>query len=232
MCKLHRRDFLFGLSGLLLSACGSNEYADGKDYYPVAANSAGTIYHWGKNNTIKVDTNTGSTANPASYVTPFKAGLALWDDTLSSLGITIEYTSSSPDVKVKWVAGSEVSTGVLGYATTYDGTYRKYIVMTNTNNVTNANHSDDMIKFIAVHEFGHMLGIWNHSFDSNDIMYPYAEGPTALSNRDKRTLADFLYQMTPTTDMHDLLGPSPIENGISAVPVTTYFTTNGCVIQS
>jgi hypothetical protein len=39
MCKLHRRDFLFGLSGLLLSACGSNEYSDAKDYYPVAANS-------------------------------------------------------------------------------------------------------------------------------------------------------------------------------------------------
>ena len=57
MCKLHRRDFLFGLSGLLLSACGSNEYSDAKDYYPVAANSTGTIYHWGKNNNITVGRN-------------------------------------------------------------------------------------------------------------------------------------------------------------------------------
>jgi hypothetical protein len=232
MCTLHRRDFLFGLSGLLLSACASEEYSDGKDYYPVAYNSSGTIYHWGKNNSIKVDTNTGSTASPSSYETHFKAGMALWDDTLSSLGITVEYTSSSPDVKVKWLAGSEVSRGVLGYATPDNGTYQKYIIMTNTNNVTEANHSDDDIKFIAAHEFGHMLGIWNHSFDSNDIMYPYATGSTALSNRDKRTLADSLYQMTPTTDMHDLSGPSPIETGISAIPVTTYYTTNGCVIQS
>ena len=25
---------------------------------------------------------------------------------------------------------------------------------------------------IAIHEFGNLLGIWTHSFNSNDIMYP------------------------------------------------------------
>jgi hypothetical protein len=230
MCKLHRRDFLFGLSGLLLSACGSNEYSDAKDYYPVNADSAGTIYHWGKNNNITVHTDATSNVGQSSYITAFKEGLALWDDTLSSLGITIEYTTISPDVKVTWVAGSSVSTGVLGYANT-----NKNITMTNTNNTTtpNTNHTYAEIKFIAVHEFGHMLGIWNHSFDSNDIMYPYATGPTALSNRDKRTLADFLYQITPTEDMHDRTGPltNPV-TGATTPHIKTYYTTNGCVIQS
>jgi hypothetical protein len=226
MCKLHRRDFLFGLSGLLLSACGSNEYSDAKDYYPVAVNSTGTIYHWGKNNTIKVDSDSNSVATD-SQESAFQSGANAWATTLSELGITISYVTSGPDVKVKWLTPSEMeakagSSGVLGYAAT-----DKYIYM-------RTDLSSSTLDFVAIHEFGHMLGIWNHSYDSNDIMYPYAIGPTALSNRDKRTLADFLYQITPTADMHDLPGPSLVDpvTGATTPHIKTYFTTNGCVIQS
>ena len=226
MCKLHRRDFLFGLSGLLLSACGSNEYSDAKDYYPVAANSTGTIYHWGKNNTIKVYSDSNSVATD-SQESAFQSGANAWATTLSELGITISYVTSSPDVKVKWLTSSEMasqagSSSVLGYAST-----NKYIYM-------RTDLSSSTLDFVAIHEFGHMLGIWNHSFDSNDIMYPYATGPTALSNRDKRTLADFLYQMTPTADMHDLSGPALVDpvTGAASPHIKTYYTTNGCVIQS
>ena len=226
MCKLHRRDFLFGLSGLLLSACGSNEYSDGKDYYPVAANSTGTIYHWGKNNTIKVYSDSNNSATD-SQESAFQSGANAWATTLSELGITISYVTSSPDVKVKWLTASEMasqtgSSGVLGQAST-----SKYIYM-------RKDLSSSTLDFVAIHEFGHMLGIWNHSYDSNDIMYPYDTGPTALSNRDKRTLADFLYPMTPTADMHDLSGPSLVDpvTGATTPHIKTYYTTNGCVIQS
>ena len=225
MCKLHRRDFLFGLSGLLLSACGSNEYSDAKDYYPVAVNSTGTIYHWGKNNTIKVHSDSNSSATD-SQESAFQSGANAWATTLSELGITISYVTSSPDVKVKWLSKAametKAGTGVLGYAST-----DKYIYM-------RTDLSSSTLDFVAIHEFGHMLGIWNHSYDSNDIMYPYATGPTALSNRDKRTLADFLYPMTPTADMHDLSGPSLVDpvTGATTPHIKTYYTTNGCVIQS
>ena len=226
MCKLHRRDFLFGLSGLLLSACGSNEYSDGKDYYPVAANSTGTIYHWGKNNTIKVYSDSNNSATD-SQESAFQSGANAWATTLSELGITISYVTSSPDVKVKWLtkaamASQAGSSGVLGYAST-----NKYIYM-------RTDLSSSTLDFVAIHEFGHMLGIWNHSYDSNDIMYPYATGPISLSNRDKRTLADFLYSMTPTADMHDLSGPSLVDpvTGATTPHIKTYYTTNGCVIQS
>ena len=225
MCKLHRRDFLFGLSGLLLSACGSNEYSDAKDYYPVATESSG-IYHWGKNNTIKVYSDSNSAA-PSGGEAAFQSGANAWATTLSELGITISYVTSSPDVKVKWLTASEMasqtgSSGVLGQAST-----NKYIYM-------RTDLSSSTLDFVAIHEFGHMLGIWNHSYDSNDIMYPYATGPTALSNRDKRTLADYLYPMTPTADMHDLSGPSLVDpvTGATTPHIKTYYTTNGCVIQS
>ena len=229
MCKLHRRDFLFGLSGLLLSACASEEYSDGKDYYPVAVNSRGTIYHWGKSNTIKVDVDSNSSAS-SSLESTFKTGANLWSDTLSEIGVSISYTSSSPDVKVKWLSASQMasqagSSNVLGYAST-----EKYIYMRTD---LDSSYGSGTTESTSLHEFGHMLGIWSHSFDPTDIMYPYDKGQTAPSNRDKRTLADFLYQMTPTADMHDLSGPltDPV-TGATIPHVKTYYTTKGCVIQS
>ncbi|HIL88810.1 MAG TPA: matrixin family metalloprotease, partial [Deltaproteobacteria bacterium] len=164
-----------------------------------------------------------------SQESAFQSGANAWATTLSELGITISYVTSSPDVKVKWLTSSEMasqagSSDVLGYA---EWDTDKYIYM-------RTDLSSSTLDFVAIHEFGHMLGIWNHSYDSNDIMYPYATGPTALSNRDKRTLADFLYPMTPTADMHDLSGPSLVDpvTGAKTPHIKTYYTTNGCVIQS
>ena len=87
-------------------------------------------------------------------------------------------------------------------------------------------------KSTAVHEFGHMLGIWTHSFNSKDIMYPYATSVTELSERDKKTLSEFLYSMTPDYDMHDLSGPSLIhpETGIEIPHFHTSYTTSGCFV--
>ena len=53
-----------------------------------------------------------------------------------------------------------------------------------------------------------------------------------LSNRDKKTVTDFLYAMTPTYDMHDVSGPliNP-ENGAAIPHIQTYYTTSGCVVS-
>ena len=220
---------------LTLNSCGdSSVFNDSKDYYPVSQWDDGTVYHWGKNNTIKIHVNSDNinltSSNESNYITSFKAGITEWKETLSSIGIIIEYVTSGADVNVKWVVGSTLTKGVLGYAST-----NKIITMSRTNNLygSNSYHSDSTIKKIAIHEFGHMLGIWTHSFDSNDIMYPYITANTLqLSNRDKKTLTDFLYSLTPNKDMHDLSGPATTKNLSDNVhQATTYVTSNGCLID-
>ena len=237
MCELKRRDLLLGASAMLLYGCGDAEkYNQGKDYYPVAT-SSGNVYHWGKNEVIKINSNADNSNYPPStgYETAFREGLSLWDETLSSIGITVEYTTGNDaDVKGIWKEGNDVGEGILGYATTFDGYYRKYIVMTNSVLYEGSLYAHPLsrVKSTAAHEFGHMLGIWTHSFDSNDIMYPLDTGQSELSHRDKATLKDFLYQMTPDIDMHQMAGPSPsMLHKINPEPISTFYTITGCVIH-
>ena len=219
---------IFILIFFIFSCSDSDNYNFSKDYYPVAINSEGVIYHWGKNNSVKINVNSEQITfsdNQSNYINSFKIGVSQWENSLAKLGITIEYVSQNADVNVRWVNGNTVSSGVLGYAST-----NKNITMTLTNNLTGENHLDSTVTFIAVHEFGHMLGIWSHSFDQEDIMYPLMTGPSSLSNRDKKTLSDFLYNLSPTIDMHDASGPIFHLNDPQQEIINSYFTTNGCLI--
>ena len=233
MYRLNHSILLVVLMCTMFIGCGdTSTYNEGKDYYPISLD--GNIYHWGKNNTIKINANSDSVtfnSKESNYVTSLKAGIAEWQDTLTSIGITIEYVSTSADVNVKWVAGSKVNPGVLGFAST-----NKILTMSRTLNVVtseaeNYYHSDFSVQYIATHEFGHMLGIWNHSFDSNDIMYPY-KGTGSLTNRDKKTLTDFLYSQIPTYNMHEKDGPLTSSQVNEIIPhATSYSTVNGCNIE-
>ena len=235
MFNTNYRILLMIILCVILNSCGDPSVFNGsKDYYPVSQWDDGTIYHWGKNNIIKIHINSDNTdltsIKESNYIASFKAGITEWEETLSSIGIIIEYVTSNADVNVKWVAGSTLAKGVLGYAST-----NKILTMSRTNNLyaSDSYHSDSTIKKIAIHEFGHMLGIWSHSFDSNDIMYPYITAKTIrLSNRDKKTLTDFLYSLTPNEDMHDLSGPAISQDLSGNInQASTYFTSNGCFIE-
>ena len=227
MCPLTRRNLLVGGSGLLLFGCGDSEsYTAAKDYYPVTKQY---IFHWGKNSSIVIDkdaTNAtyslGGSANELSW---FETGVNAWTDTLNQIGISVSFSASSPDVKVYWLNSTQMlakagSPEVLGQATT-----EKEIYMLKGQDQTTTTA-------VAKHEFGHMLGIWSHSFDSNDLMYPYLNS-TSLSNRDKRTLVDFLYELSPDFDLHDVAGP--LVHSLTGVSMPHYFsslTTNGCQIHT
>ncbi|MEK9668605.1 MAG: matrixin family metalloprotease [Deltaproteobacteria bacterium] len=227
MCPLTRRNLLVGGSGLLLFGCGDSEsYTTAKDYYPVTNRY---IFHWGKNSSIVIDkdaTNaTYSLRGSANELSWFETGVNDWVNTLNEIGISVSFSTSSPDVKVYWLNSSQMlakagSPYVLGQATT-----EKEIYMLKGQDQTTTTA-------VATHEFGHMLGIWSHSFDSNDLMYPYLNS-TSLSNRDKRTLVDFLYELSPDFDLHDVAGPLVHSStGVSIPHYVSSLTTNGCQIRT
>jgi hypothetical protein len=227
MCPLTRRNLLVGGSGLLLFGCGDSEsYTAAKDYYPVTNRY---IFHWGKNGSIVIDkdaTNaTYSLRGSANELNWFETGVNDWVNTLNEIGISVSFSTSSPDVKVYWLNSSQMlakagSPYVLGQATT-----EKEIYMLKGQDQTTTTA-------VATHEFGHMLGIWSHSFDSNDLMYPYLNS-TSLSNRDKRTLVDFLYELSPDFDLHDVAGPLVHSStGVSIPHYVSSLTTNGCQIRT
>ena len=226
MCPLTRRNLLVGGSGLLLFGCGDSEsYTAAKDYYPVTNRY---IFHWGKNSSIVIDkdaTNAtyplGGSTNELSW---FETGVNTWVNTLNEIGVNVSFTGS-PDVKVYWLNSSQMlakagNPDVLGQATT-----EKEIYMLKGQDQTTTTA-------VATHEFGHMLGIWSHSFDSKDVMYPYLNS-TSLSNRDKRTLVDFLYALSPDFDLHDVAGPLVHSStGVSIQHYVSSLTTNGCQIRT
>ena len=225
MCPLTRRNLLLGGPGLFLFGCGdSNSYTAAKDYYPVTSRY---IFHWGKNGSIVIDKNatnaTYTLSGSTNELSWFETGVTAWANTLNEIDISVSYSSTSPDVKIYWLNSTQMlakagSLNVLGQATT-----EKEIYMLKGEDQTTTTA-------VATHEFGHMLGIWSHSFDSNDLMYPYLNS-TSLSNRDKRTLVDFLYELSPDFDLHDVAGPLVHSlTGISIPHYVSSLTTNGCQI--
>ena len=164
----------------------------------------------------------GGSVNELSW---FETGVNAWANTLNEIGISVSFSASSPDVKVYWLNSTQMlakagSPYVLGQATT-----EKEIYMLKGQDQTTTTA-------VATHEFGHMLGIWSHSFDSNDLMYPYLNS-TSLNNRDKRTLVDFLYELSPDFDLHDVAGPLVHSStGVSIPHYVSSLTTNGCQIHT
>lgn len=213
------------LTLLILGSCsdfpnvnGEQEETKAKDYYPVIPD--GQVMHWGQNTHIKFRLPTtpdepGITTSgyTDSFRTAFMDGVNLWTSILAEVNITFEFvTSGENDVKVLWADNSAtyngftvIESGVLGFSavsfsTSYFGASR-FIVIATECDVCPLPLSYDNIKSTVAHEVGHMFGLWGHSFDQNDLMYPLDMGQTAPTNRDHKTLTNFLYSFIPNYNM-------------------------------
>ena len=209
----------FCLVMMLLGACGdegvpllsgSEASGDADDYMPFT--TQGFLLHWQAGDTIVIE-DPGClplSGCEAGDDAAFQQGILDWQEVLNSLGMAVSFITSGPnDVKVLWDDGTGVESGVLGYAAinTSQDPSRHMVITTRSNANGFSNNSPSLIRTIAVHEFGHMLGIWSHSWDSADIMYPFATGLTTLSNRDKATMT-YLYDFTPDLNLSSLTSNS------------------------
>lgn len=224
------------LNLLFLTACKTEESkSDAKDYMPFTY--GGYLFHWNKGSTLRIYLPTDVSADADTigyetrYRTAFLAGISKWDSTLLNMGVTKNYsgTATNNDIKIEWDDGNGVDIGVLGKAVIElsENTSRKIVMTTQKNYQGFASHSDAEITAIAAHEFGHMLGIWSHSFDIADLMYPLAEGLTEPSNRDQKTM-EYLYGFTPDVNLSDLPVNTALSELNDSAPQTGFFIRAQC----
>lgn len=231
MKQFLRTIFILMFSIIGMTSCkSSTEETDAKDYMPFLSNGTYLI-RWQRNSTITIAIpNTGPTGYQTSFDAAIKAGFNQWTPILNELGITLNYiVSGNNDIAVQWHDGtpdSQVSSGVIGYAAVDTSVNpSRYILMTTRCNICSGNpsHSAATITLIAAHEFGHMLGIWNHSFETTDMMYPYAIGQSELSGRDIGTMKH-LYNFSSDLNLSGLIA-NTLEQFQSPPPETVpYFS--------
>lgn len=215
MKKAYRLFLTFCLIILAIIACkeipspvSSNEETEADDYMPFTSN--GYVFRWQKQNTITIllPTDASQIGSVTGYTLGFRAafssGVNQWSNVLNSLGITLIYVDSGAnDIRVQWDDGSgpDIGLGVVGFAEIDSASNpSRRIVMTTRLNYDWSVHSTATIEEVASHEFGHMLGIWSHSFDPVDRMYPYVQGQAGLSGRDLGTM-EYVYSLSADVNL-------------------------------
>ena len=175
------------------------------DYYPYSA--FGNLYSWNGSKTITVylpdDNLVSVNSYQASYRVKVVEAISRWNQVLSQQGIsiTLDGTATSSDIQVNWVEFFPQNQNILGFAT-FDTTLTPATQLSLSLTISGQRISDSAVFAIAVHEFGHALGIWSHSFSASDLMYPYITSVRNLSNRDIKTFEN-LYSHTPDVKMYN-----------------------------
>lgn len=215
--------------GLLPTGSSPGETTQAADYYPFTAE--GFVIRWQANSTIRVDV-IGSCAaqEPGTCLPGFenavRDGINAWGPLHNRLGITVTFTANTDDeVTILWddgfgSSGFNIPPGVIGFAAVALPPFvpSRFILMTTQCNtcVPPAPHTLQDIRVITAHEWGHMLGLWNHSFDPVDLLFPFKVGPEAISNRDAQTLLH-AYTFAPNLDLSGM-APNPPFSAAGAPP--------------
>lgn len=132
------------------------------------------------------------------YLDATKSALQQWQSASNGL-VSFAYTSeaSTADIKIIFKGMATKSDNqALGYTqhSSSNGFIDTVSVVLYTSGPNYQILSADDVYNVALHEFGHMLGIWGHSDEKSDIMYALYDvnskkNKMALSARDKNTVA-------------------------------------------
>lgn len=123
-----------------------------------------------------------------------KRGLDFWKNTASLYGeIQTDYADPA-DIQIVYT--NSLGGNVIGVCSaslaqnTVSGAY--YIVtpltLTIATTVGGQPIAEKDLEFVAAHEMGHCLGLWDHSPTDGDLMYAYLTGKTTYTARDLNTL--------------------------------------------
>lgn len=163
---------------------------------------------WSKNKMpLKVYIEQTSTVPGFKRTYPVEVAKALrqWKvDTKGLIDFTVVPVAKDADIIVTWAnkIKKESYTGQAeghsyAWGITKLGNPTKITLVTSHPLANNQNLSENNIYMIALHEIGHSLGIWWHTRDPNDIMYPdfivastTANGARIILNKNRGTLSD------------------------------------------
>ncbi len=198
----------------LLSCSQESETTDAEDFFPFAG--SGLVLRWNAGSTIRVllqsDSEVTTTGYSSEFRTAFMEGVAAWDSTLQGFGISITYvTSGQNDISVVWNSDLGSALGIAFVNTASDPS--RFILM--ATQFDGEQLSADTVRAVAIHEMGHMLGLFSHSFDPADIMYPILNSST-LTNRDTGTMQK-VYTIDPDVNLSTLTSNSGDLSSITSI---------------
>ena|GEM_PF-5555608 len=195
----------FILSAASLTGCMQATDPGMNERYTVEFSSpasvAGKKFHW-TTMPVKVKYNSCQvTGCSASLEAAVRRGIDFWKRNASLYGeIQTEY-SDSGDIEVKYVQSTGGNT--IGVCSASLGQYSngqmvaiKPLSLTIYTALSGGGVSDSNYEFVAAHEMGHCLGLWEHSPRDGDLMYYLLTNKTSYSPRDLNSMRWLYSQKT------------------------------------
>ena len=191
------------------------ETAKGDDnYIKNAISSNGNITIWDKSRMpLKVYINNNAKVK-TEYVTQAKAALSEWQAAgQGKFSFVYVNDSALADVTIEFGRNSKGDFGISKSTNQNNKRDKTTVTLYTINNMTGKPLTPIDVHNVALHEFGHMLGINGHSPSEKDRLYPtydfqkYAKIPLKLTQRDINTVLT-LYNM-------DLNPESTADNSIT-----------------